>query len=181
MSKLALIILTLFNLGLIIPNKEICYVGKIKTNFANKDYISGLYIEFQIDTVVLAKTIVQEDGEFKITSKIDEEFDIYYRGNGIDKTYLQTIKPSQNDTIYLNLIIPQNYKKHAGKIVCPKCNNFDQTIPIIYGLKTIVIFTENQPFYTTFEGYGRKEIYDGGCSNSKISAKHFCKRDKVRF
>lgn len=181
MTKATLTILTILILGFSTPKNETIFIGKVTTDTKNKDNVMGLYIEFRIDTLVIAKNIIQQNGTFKISATADKEFDIYYRGIGVGDTYVQTIKPTDKDTVSLTFKIPKDYKKHFGKAVCSKCNKHDQTIPIIYGLKTIVVYTKDQPSYTTYDGFGKKEIYDGGCVTSDIAPKFFCKRDKIKF
>ncbi len=181
MKTLTLTILTILTLGFSTPKKETIFIGTVTTDTKNKDNIFGLFIEFRVDTLVIARNIIQQDGSFKISATADKEFDIYYRGIGVGDTYIQTIKPTDKDTVSLTFKVPKDYKKHFGKAVCPKCNKHDQTVPIIYGLKTIVVYTTDQPPYTTYDGYGKKEIYDGGCVTSDIDPKFFCKRDKIKF
>ncbi len=173
--------MTILTLGVATPKKETIFIGTVATDTKNKDIIFGLYIEFRVDTLVIGRNIIQKDGTFKISATADKEFDIYYRAIGVGNTYVQTIKPTDKDTVSLTLKVPKEYKKHFGKTICPKCNKHDQTVPIIYGLKTIVIYTTDQPPYTTYDGYGMKEIYDGGCVTSDINPKFFCKRDKIKF
>lgn len=152
------------------------------TDTKNKDNVLGLHIEFRVDNLVIAKSILQQDGIFKISAKADKEFDIYYRGIGVENTYVQTIKPTDNDTVSLTFKVPKDYKKHFGKAVCPKCNKHDQTVPIRYGLEsTIVIQHVDSKGDTTLIPYDNKYYYDGGCVTSDINPKYFCKRDKVKF
>ena len=181
MTKATLIILTILTLGFATPKKETIFIGTVTTDVKNKDNVLGLYIEFRIDEGVIARSIIKQDGTFKISAMADKDFDIYYRSLGIGATYVQTIKPTDQDTVLLTLKLPKNYKKYFGKTICPKCNKHDQTIPIVYGLKTIVVYTKDQPAYTTYDGHGKKEIYDGGCGTSDISPKFFCKRDEIKF
>lgn len=163
------------------PNKETIFIGTVKTDINKQDNVIGLYIEFRIDTLVIARSVIQQDGSFKISATADNEFDIYYKGVGVVDTYIQTIKPIDRDTVLLTFRIPKDYEEHFGNAVCPKCGKFDQTIPIAYGLKTIVVYEKDQPAYTTYDGYGKKEVYDGGCVTSEIAPKYYCKRDKIKF
>jgi len=181
MKTLIIAILTILTFGFVTPKNETVFIGKVTTSNENKDNIIGLYIEFRIDTLVIARNCIQQDGTFKISATSDKEFDIYYRGIGVNDTYVQTIKPTDQDTVLLTFQIPKDYKKNLGKVVCPKCNKHDQTIPIIYGLKTIIVYENDPQPYTTYEGFGKEEIYDGGCSSSGFDAQWYCKRDKIKF
>ena len=157
-------------------------MGTVKTDTENNDNIFGLYIEFRVDTLVIARNIIQQDGTFKISATADKDFDIYYRGIGVGDTYVQTIKPTEKDTVSLTFKVPRDYKKYFGKAVCPKCNKHDQTIPIRYGLETAImvqhITSKGDTIYTP---YDNKKYYDGGCVTSDIDPKYFCKRDKIKF
>jgi len=182
MNKLKLTILTIFTLSFITPKKETIFIGTITTDLNNKDNIFGLYIEFRIDTLVIARNIIQQDGTFKISATADKKFDIYYCGIGVGDTYLQTIKPTSKDTVSITFKIPKNYKKYFGKAVCPKCNKKAQTIPIRYGWgSAIVIQHINSKGDTTNTPDHKKNYYDGGCVTSQIHPKYYCKRDKIKF
>lgn len=182
MTKATLTILTILTLGLTTPKKETIFTGTVTTDTKNKDNVFGLYIEFRIDTVVIAGTIIQKDGTFKILATADKEFDMYYRGVGVGDTYVQTIKPTDKDTVSLTFKVPKDYKKHLGKAICPKCHKHDQTLPIRYGLGSAkVIQHVDSKGDTTYTHYDKKNYYDGGCVTSDIDPKYFCKRDKVKF
>lgn len=179
---LTLTILTIFTLGFITPKKETIFIGTVTTDYKNKENIFGLYIEFRIDSLVIARNIIQQDGTFKISTTADKEFDIYYCGIGVGDTYLQTFKPTSKDTVSITFKIPKNYKKKYGKAVCPKCNKKDQTIPIRYGWgSAIVIQHINSKGDTANTPYYKKNYYDGGCVTSYIDPKYFCERDKIKF
>ena len=87
-------------------------MGTVKTDTKNNDNIFGLYIEFRVDTLVIARNIIQQDGTFKISATADKDFDIYYRGIGVGDTYVQTIKPTEKDTVSLTFKVPRDYKKY---------------------------------------------------------------------
>jgi len=175
-------LLTLLTLGLTLPKKETIFLGMVTTDTVNKDNISGLWIEFRVDTLTIARGLVQRDGGFKITAKSDEEFDIYYAGLGIDYTYLQTLKPTIKDTVFLNFNIPKNYKKHFGKAVCPKCHKHDQTLPIRYGEGTAIVVQHVDAKGDTIRlPFDRKNYYAGTCITSDLDPEYFCKRDKIKF
>lgn len=163
-------------------HKEITvYVGQIAIDSKDWDNESQLFIEFRIDTQLIARDALHPNGTFAISASKNIEFDIYCSGIGVRDVYLQTVKPTNENKVLLNIKIPKDYVMHKKKAVCPKCSEYDQTIPIIYGLQTIVVFTKNPPPYTTYDGYGRKEVYDGGCVTSEISPRYYCKRDKLKF
>lgn len=161
-------------------NKTV-FIGEIIIDERIKREIDDLTIVFKSDTLVLAGAAVKEDGSFKISTEFNAEIDIYYRAWGLQDVFAQTLKPEQKAVVYLNLKLPIQYKKKSGKAICPKCNRNDFTIPIHYGLKVITVYSKNPPPYTTFEGFGRTEIYDGGCNESVISPKYFCKMDSIKF
>jgi len=182
MTKATLTILTILTLGFTTLKKETIFIGTVTTDTKNKDKILGLYIEFRIDTVVIARNNIQQDGTFKLSTTADKEFDIYYRGIGVGDTYVQTVKPTDKDTVSLTFKVPKNYKKHFGKVNCPKCNKHDQTVPIRYGLgSAIVIQHVDSKGDTTYTPYDKKNYFDGGCVTSDFDPKYFCKRDKIKF
>lgn len=182
MKMLTLIVLTILTLGFVTPKKETIYMGKVTTKVSDKDLLFGLYIEFRVDTLVLARSVVQQNGTFKISATNDKQIDIYYLGIGVGDTYVQTIKPTDKDTILLTLEIPKNHKKYFGITICPKCSKHDQTVPIRYGFgNSIEILHVDSNGDTTFTPYDKKNYYDGGCVTSGIAPKYFCKRDKIKF
>ena len=182
MTKATLTILTILTLGFTTPKKETIFIGTVTTDTKNKENVFGLYIEFKIDTVVIARNIIQQDGTFKLSATADKEFDIYYRGIGVGDTYVQTVKPTDKDTVSLTFKVPKDYKKHFGKTICPKCDKHDQIVPIRYGLgSAIVIQHVDSKSDTTYTPYDKKNYYDGGCVTSDIEPKYFCKRDKIKF
>lgn len=133
MKTLILTILTVLILGFITPQKETIFIGTITIDNKYNDKVLG-FIEFKIDTLLIAREIIQQDRTFKISVTADKDIDIYFRGIGARDSYIQTIKPTQKDTIFLSFKVPREYKKHFGKVVCPKCNKHDKVVPIIYGL-----------------------------------------------
>jgi hypothetical protein len=162
--------------------KETIFMGTVRTDTKNKDNIFDLYIEFRVDTLVIARGTLQQDETFKISATADKDFDIYYRGIGIGDTYVQTIKSTEKDTVFLTFKVPRNYNKHFGKTVCPKCNKHDQTVPIRYGLGTSIVFQHIDSKGDTIRTpYDNKNYYDGGCVTSEVDPKYFCKRDKIKF
>lgn len=182
MTKATLTILTILTLVFATPRKETIFIGTVTTDTKNKENVFGLYIEFKIDTVVIARNIIQQDGTFKLSATADKEFDIYYRGIGVGDTYVQTVKPTDKDTVSLTFKVPKDYKKHFGKTICPKCDKHDQIVPIRYGLgSAIVIQHVDSKSDTTYTPYDKKNYYDGGCVTSDIEPKYFCKRDKIKF
>ena len=115
MTKVTLTILTILILGFATPQKETIFIGTVTTDTKNKNNVFGLHIEFSVDNLVIAKSILQQDGTFKISAKADKEFDIYYRGIGVENTYVQTIKPTDNDTVSLTFKVPKDYKSILEK------------------------------------------------------------------
>ena len=182
MKKLALTILTILTLSFMIPKEETIFIGRVTSDTKTRGNILGLIIEFRVDTLVIARKVVQQDGSFKISASADKEFDIYYRGIGVGETYILTIKPTNKDTVSLTFQIPKDYKKIFGKAVCPKCNKHDQTVPIRYGLESaIVIQHVDAKGDITYKPYDKKNYYAGDCVTSDIDPKYFCKRDKIKF
>lgn len=173
MKTLTLTVLTVLTLGFVTPKKETIFIGTVTPDIKNKDNIFGLYIEFRVDTLVIARNIIQQDGIFKISTTADKEFDIYYRGIGVGDTYVQTIKPTDKDTVSLTFKVPRDYKKYFGKTVCPKCNKHDQTVPIRYGDGSAIL-VDGVP-------YDKKNYYAGTCITSDLDPKFFCIRDKIKF
>ncbi|MES2380956.1 MAG: hypothetical protein V4538_07940 [Bacteroidota bacterium] len=177
---LTLTILTFLCLGFATPKKETIFLGKVITD--NKNTVWGLSIEFMVDTLVIGQDIIDEDGTFSISANAETAFDIYYSDIATKATYMQTIKPTDKDTILLTFKIPKDYKKHFGKTICPKCNKHDQTISIIYGWNSAKVFRNiDSKGDTTVTPYNNKIYYGNSCMTSAIDAKYFCKRDKIKF
>ena len=169
-------------MGFETPKKATIFTGTVTTDTHNKNNIFGLYIEFRVDSLVIASNIIQQDGTFKISVTADKKFDIYYRGIGVNDTYVQTTKPTDKDTVALTFKVPKDYKKHFGKTVCPKCNKHDQTVPIRYGLGSAIIIQHfDNKGDKTLKPYNNKNYFDGGCVISDIDPKYFCKRDNIKF
>jgi len=182
MKAVTLAIFTILILGFGFPKKETVFIGTVTTDTKSANDIVGLIIEFRIDTLVIAKNVIQQDGSFKILAPTDKEFDIYYRGIGIDDTYVQTIKPTNQDTVFLTFQIPKIYKKRFGKTVCPKCNKHNQTIPIQYGWgSAIIVQNLNSKGDTIYTHYDKKNYYSGTCITSDFDPQYFCKRDNIKF
>jgi len=179
MKILKLVILTFITLSVTTSTKQTVVFGRIETEVI--DNTKGLRIEFKVDSLVIAKNLIRENSSFIISASLDKDVDVYFSGLGNRETFLERIKATDVDSLSLTFKLPKTYKMDAGKAVCQKCGESDQTIPIAYGFKTIVVYSKDQPDYTTYEGYGKKEVYDGGCMQTDISANYYCKRDKIRF
>lgn len=182
MTKVTLTILTILTLGFTTPKKETIFIGTVTTKTENKGNVLGLCIELRIDTVVIARNTIQQDGTFKLSAPADKEFDVYYHGPGVRDTYVQSVKPTDEDTISLTFKLPKDYKKHFGKAICPKCNKHDQTVPIRYGLGSARVNQQiDSKGDTTYTPYDKKNYFDGSCVTSDIDPKYFCKRDNIKF
>jgi hypothetical protein len=181
MKTLILTILTALLLGFITPKKETIFIGTVNTDNKNNDKNLG-FIEFKIDTVLIAREIIQEDRTFKISVTADKEIDIYFRGISARDSYIQTIKPTEKDTIFLSIKVPRDYKKHFGKVVCPKCDKHNKVVPIVYGfIGTISVRHIDRKGDTTYIPRNKKKYFDGGCNISDIGPKYYCERDKIKF
>jgi hypothetical protein len=182
MKTLTLTILTILTLGFSTPKRETIYLGRVTINSEVKNDYLGLFIEFRVDTVVIAKSNLKKDGSFKISFTTDKEFDVYYRHLAGQDCFIQTIKPSDKDTVKLNFVFPTLYEKEINEVVCPKCNKHDQTIPILYrGQGSVELFELVDSIGNkTFVPYDKTNYY-AGCTFSRYDPKYFCKRDKTKF
>lgn len=162
------------------PTKETVVTGTITLNSNDSSYVNLLSIEFRIDSTVIAKTRIQKGGRYVAAIKTDKPVDMYCTGFGFTDTYIQTIRPSAEDTVSVNFKIPRAYKKFLWKAVCPKCSRHDQTINIVHG-RAIVFTHMNNKGEKVFVPYNRKHYYDGGCVTSDTDPKYFCKRDQIKF
>lgn len=181
MIKTILILTSLLCLSFSEHKDSTLFIGQIIVDSDDLYDSSELFIEFKVDTQVITRDILQQNGSFAIRADKNIEFDIYCSGSGVRQVYLQTVKPTNENKVLLNIKIPKDYAMHGNKAICPKCNEYDQTIPVVYGLRSIVVYKKDPPPYTTYEGYGRKEVYNGGCVTSVFSPKFYCKRDKLKF
>ncbi|MEZ4842963.1 MAG: hypothetical protein R3A43_01790 [Bacteroidia bacterium] len=158
-------------------------IGKVNTSIKEIVFDSTLYIEFRADTAVVGACPIQKNGSFNISLKMNpsQSYDIFFKGLHQDELFVKSISTQDFDTTFLSVNLPYHHKKHFGKSICPKCKKHDQTIPVVYGLKVITVFSQHPPPYTTSEGYGRKEIFDGGFRLSEINPSYYCKRDRIKF
>ena len=130
---------------------------------------------------IVKQTKIEKDLTFNLSNSSNCNCDLYYKEFGGKEVYIQLIKTEKSDTLKISFSLPKEYHKDDGKVNCPKCNLKDQTIEIAYGIKSIVIYDKNPPNYITYDGYGKEEIYDGGCGSSPFAAQYFCKRDRIKF
>lgn len=164
------------------PNPSTVIIGKITSDPANADDLLGLRVAFQYGDSMLAGAMVNADGEFEVAIAIHEPIDVYYQGIGVAKTFVQTIPPATQDTLWLNWQLPKRYPKRGRRAICPKCNRFDQTIPIRYGLgEDVVKVSVDRMDDTMATPAAKKEHLNGGCLTSGFDPKFYCKRDGVRF
>ncbi len=174
--------MTFLTLGFMIPKKETIYLGQITLNSEAKNDYLGIFIEFRIDSLVIAKSKIKQDGSFKISLTTEREFEVFYRHIVGQECYVQTIKPSQKDTVRLNFTIPAVYKNEINEVVCPKCSKHDQTIPILYRgqFKRELFELIDSSGNKIFVPYDKTNYYSN-CTFSQYDPKYFCKRDKVKF
>ena len=157
-----------------IPKKQITIIGKVNFDIKNKHYITGLIIEFKSDSLIIAKTSINENGIFKGTVNCETDFDIFYNGIGVGGAYMGNVKLGKSDTISLTFELPARYNKSDDKIICPKCNRSDQIIYIHYGIASGVGLQKNKK-------ESKQDYYGGGCVTSCFSPKYYCKRDNIKF
>ena len=182
MTKTILTILTILTLGFTLPKRETIYLGQVNINADDKLTYTGLYITFQVDTLVIAQSNVKKDGSFKISVTTDRDFDVYYRHLAGEDCYLKTIKPTDKDRVKLNFVFPNIYEKENNEVICPKCIKHDQTIPILY------LSQFERKLFEVSDSSGNKAVvpynetnYYAGCTFSSYDPKYFCKRDKIKF
>ncbi|NVO12282.1 MAG: hypothetical protein HXX16_20160 [Bacteroidales bacterium] len=169
-------------LGFSLSNRDKIIIGRINLDPTLTAYLDLLIIELKDSTLVVGRTNVNQDGTFCLRVNSNRPLDLFYYGLGINETYMQTLFPSNADSIIISLKIPKEYNKKGRKVVCPKCMKNDNTIPITYGLHATVIVQHISPKGdTTYTPYSKKEYYEGGCVTSEIDPKYFCKRDKIKF
>lgn len=181
MKFFSLIFFSILTLSVTTITKQTVVSGRIETKSDVIDNIKGLRIELKVDSLVIAKNLIRENNSFVISASLDKDVDVYFSGLGHRETFLERIKATDLDSLSLTFKLPKTYQMNDDKAICQKCHESDQTIPIAYGFKTIVVYSKDQPDYTTYEGYGKTEVFDGGCMQSDISANYYCKRDKIRF
>jgi hypothetical protein len=166
-----------------IPEKRVVIIGQINTTCSNGVIYSN--IQFCINDSIITSTYVDENLQFKLSLNIDDTMDVFYFSTGVDKRYVTSIVPSSytTDTIHLQLEFPTvKYKKHLGKIVCPKCGQTDKVLKICYGLHANKIFkiidNNKDPAYLH---YDKKFFYSGTCISGDLNAKYYCIRDNIQF
>jgi hypothetical protein len=182
MKLLTLIILATLALGSKASKRETVFSGKISATSSMMPILFGLNIEFRVDTFVIARAMVQQDGSFTISAPSNTGFDMYYSGVGIRETYVQAIQPAIIDSVSLAFKLPKVYKKHFGKPVCPKCNKQNKTVSIRYGAENAVrVQNIDENGHIILKPYDDKYYYEGGCISSDLDPMYFCKRDKIKF
>lgn len=147
----------------------------------HQDILPDILLELRRDTIVLGRSSLKPTGSFEMTVPAFSSADLFYKGISIPEVYICTVNLQGEDSLMLNIRIPREYSKERNCIICPKCHQHDQNIPIEYGLKTIVVNKRKKLPYTTYQGYGNREIYDGGCVTSPIGPRYYCKRDQIQF
>ena len=178
-----LIMFSILTFAISAQTDQTIYIGQITVDSPqSKNDLLGVLIEFRLDTVVIASDVVKQDGKFRISAATTKPFDIYYRGIGVGETFVQTIQTSGKDTIFLNWNLPKVYKKRLGKALCPKCNTYRETIPILYGMNSaILIQTRDSNGKKIFSQYDEKNYYDGNCVTTSLDPQFFCKRNLIKF
>ena len=183
MTKILSILTIIFlTLGQTNSERVIIIKGTVMTGNVNKNNIDGLLLELRAKDFVMGQTFII-GSSFTMRAKFDKDGDLFYKGIGVNgETFIQTLKLTSSDTIYLTIEIPKQYEKKWGRAVCPKCHKHDQTLPIEYGLgSAIVVRYIDKNRDTTYLPYNKKKYFDGNDVTSELDPKYFCKRDNIKF
>lgn len=143
--------------------------GRIKQKPKDSSvYIERLVVFVRGDGEVLAKTITDNSGSFKLNFIPNQQksFDFFCTGVGLDTLFIASYINFDSATPGLTFFATAIYKKNFwGNAICPKCKKADKTMKIIYGM--------------TGAKLSKKYFEAGSCT--AMPAKYFCIRDKIKF
>lgn len=184
MKPISLTLLAILIFAFVAPKKETVFIGKISTTQNNKTPVLGILIEIRVDTTVIAKTTTDKFGAFKVSVSTSKEFDIYFCGVGTHQTFVQSVPPTDKDSVLMLFKMPKDYIMKFGRAYCPKCKKHDMTLPIRFTSPTTEVFVKIDSNGDTIRtNYDRKYYYEGsgGCIGSEFDPKYYCKRDKIKY
>jgi|GEM_PF-2290414 hypothetical protein len=104
--------------------------------------------------------------------------DIYVAGLGIDTMYVKSFYSFESSNIALNIEIPNVYNKDAtGAVVCPKCGNSADILPIKYGAHHRIkrIIHNGDTTYVPLDHNIPSEMY------SELHPYWYCNKCKIQF
>jgi len=144
-------------------------------------YVGHLVVFVKGDNKVLAKSVTDSKGNFKMafTPEKEKSFDFYCTGIGVDTLLLRSVKTFESDTPQLIFYIPGQPKRSvSGKVICPKCNRTDKVYKIEYRDAPVVTRHISKSGDTTYSPI-YKGTYQEGCIVEP--ARYYCDRDKLKF
>jgi len=163
-------------------SNQIVISGQIlKRAKGDAGWVENIMVFVKADTKVLAKTVTDENGRFKLTFIQAEHkpLDFFCNGVGIDTMLLASLKTFAGDTSNITFYLPAEPKKNnLGKVICLKCKRADKVYKIVYGDNPIVVRHINHSGDTTFSPL-YKRTYQEDCSVQP--AQYYCDRDKLKF
>jgi hypothetical protein len=180
MKSILILIATLLAFGT--KSSETVIFGQVTADEKIRVNVVGVQVELRFDTTVIASTIIGKDLTFSMPAAFDKKVDLYYKSVGVEDAFIQSISPTELDTVKIAFELPKAYKKKLGKVTCPECNKSDQTVPIQYGMGSAMLVP-----YMDLDGneiflpYDRNNYYAGSCVTSHIDPQYFCKRDAIKF
>jgi len=152
-----------------------------------KTDISGLKIFIKNKDEIIAETITDSFGKFKlkINPKEEKGFNLFCSGIGNDTMFLKRITNFKNDSIHLKVSIPIKYKrKFLGKVACPICKKTDSVFKIVY-INTNPRSLTNGKIIKTNNGellqLPKKEKFKQEKYIPKELSKYNCVRDNISF
>jgi len=163
-------------------SSETVIFGQVSADEETRTNIVGVQVDVKLGTTVIATGFIGENLTFTIPVVFDKTVDLYYKSIGVEDAFLQSVSPTELDTIKIAIQLPKTYEKKLGKAVCPKCNKTDQTVPIRFGMGSAMLVT-----HIDLDGnkillpYDKDNYYAGSCLTSHIDPQYFCKRDEIKF
>ena len=166
---------------------ETVYIfGELNPKKAETD-ISGLKIFIKNNDKIIAETITDSFGKFKlkINPKEEKGFNLFCSGIGNDTLFLKRITDFKNDSLHLKLSIPIKHKrKFLGKVICPICKSSDSVYKMVY-INTNPRTITNAEIIKTKNGellkLPKKEKFKQEKYIPKELSKYTCVRDNINF
>lgn len=163
-------------------SSETVIFGQVTADEKTRVNVVGVQVDVRLDTTVIATGFIGKDLTFTIPAVFDKTVDLYYKSIGVQDAFLQSVSPTELDTIKIAIQLPKTYEKKLGKAICPKCNKTDQIVPIRFGMGSAMLVT-----HLDLDGnkillpYDKNYYYAGSCMTSLIDPQYFCKRDEIKF
>lgn len=182
LKVISLILVTIILLSFTYDQNSMKIYGQLKPRKPEIN-VSGLKILVKTNNLILAETLTDTFGKFKLIfiPKANDTINFYCTGIGKDTIFLKRIINIKTDSLNLAFSLPVKYKLNLkGKVICPICKKSDKVLKLIY--------INTNPYIAV----GAKETDQGliDVSNVKLKqekytpielSRYSCKRDSIKF